>query len=188
MIKLFTLRKHAILFPMKTVLLTRRVPTEIVSRLREHFVVRTNDEDTLLSGASLVERASGCFGILANLTEKFDRSVLSQLPDLRIVANMAVGVNNIDTSFAKEKNIVVSNTPDVLTESTADLAIALCLNVARRCTEAEAFLRRGEWKVWSFGLLSGFDFSSSTVGIVGLGRIGSAIAKRAHFGFGCRIR
>jgi lactate dehydrogenase-like 2-hydroxyacid dehydrogenase len=86
---------------MKSILVTRRVPSEFISRLREHFVVHTNEEDVLLSGPSLVERALGCIGVLANLTEKFDASIFEALPQLRIVANMAVGTNNIDLAAAK---------------------------------------------------------------------------------------
>jgi lactate dehydrogenase-like 2-hydroxyacid dehydrogenase len=171
----------------KTVLVTRRVPEEIIGLLEKHFIVRTNEEDVVWADDVLVERAKGCFGILANLTEKFDVSVLSKLPELQIVANMAVGTNNIDCGAAKERKIVVSNTPDILTDTTADLALALMLGVSRRITEAERFLRNGEWKAWNFGLLCGSDLSGSIVGIVGFGRIGQAIAKRAHCGFNCKV-
>lgn len=159
--------------------MTRRVPQEILHRLEKHFVVRRNDDDVLL-GSSLVQHAKGCFGILSCLTETINKSVLSELPDLQIVSNMAVGTNNIDLAYARERRIMVTNTPDVLTESTADLGVALMLATARRVTEAEAFLRRGEWKVWSFDLLSGFDLSGSTVGIVGFGRIGQVRARMEH--------
>lgn len=124
---------------MKTILLTRRVPSEIVSRLREHFVVKTNDEDVLFAGPTLVERATGCFGILTNLTEKLDQSVLSQLPELKIVANMAVGTNNIDLAAAKQHHIVVTNTPDVLTESTVRLLV--------RCICSISSMKRPIWRL-----------------------------------------
>lgn len=134
---------------MKTVLVTRRVPQEVISRLQQHFVVRTNEEDVLLSGAALIARAKGCWGVFANLTERFDKEVISALlPELKIISTMSVGINHIDAEYAKQQQVMVANTPGVLTETTADLALALMLATCRRVTEAEIYLRNGQWKEW----------------------------------------
>lgn len=171
-------------------MVTRRIPQSVLGRLREHFVVHDNAEDTVMSKAQLVERVkrTEAWGVFSLLTEQWDAEVIAAVPSVRIIANMAVGTNNIDLAAAKQAGVTVTNTPDVLTDTTADLALALMLGVARRVTEAERYLRDGKWNSWAFDLLSGADLHGSTVGIVGLGRIGQAIAKRAVHGFDCRIR
>jgi glyoxylate/hydroxypyruvate/2-ketogluconate reductase len=174
----------------RAVVVTRRVPSSVLGRLREHFVVHENAEDVLLSKEALLDRARSveAWGLFAFLTDQLDAEMLRSMPSVRIVANMAVGVNHVDLGAAKAHNIVVTNTPDVLTETTADLALALMLGVARRVTEAEQVLRAGQWQKWSFDFLAGADVHDAVVGVVGMGRIGAAIATRAHKGFRCRIR
>lgn len=132
------------------------------------------------------EAASSASALICLLTDRIDAAVLDRMPMLRVVANMAVGVDNVDLAACRERSIVVTNTPDVLTEATADFAFALLLAAARRITEAGAFVRAGKFSIWRPDLLLGEPVSLQTLGIVGLGRIGQAVAKRAN-GFGMRI-
>lgn len=118
-------------------------------------------------------------GVISLLTETFDRELIEQCPNLKVISNVAVGYNNIDTEAATEKGILVTNTPDVLTETTADLTFALLLGTARRLEEAANYLRTGQWQTWSPFQLVGQDVYGATLGIFGLGRIGEAVARRA---------
>jgi len=137
--------------------------------------------------AELLERVRGCEGILALLTIKIDGELMDAAgPQLTIVSNMAVGVDNIDVPAATARGIVVGNTPGVLTETTADLAWALLLAAARRVVEAERYVRDGQWRTWDPSLLLGRDVYGATLGVVGFGRIGQAVARRAQ-GFGMRV-
>jgi lactate dehydrogenase-like 2-hydroxyacid dehydrogenase len=137
--------------------------------------------------AELLERVRGCDGLLALLTIKIDGELLDAAgPQLKVVSNMAVGVDNIDISAATERGIVVGNTPGVLTETTADLAWALLLAAARRVVEAERYVRDGQWQTWDPSLLLGRDVYGATLGVAGFGRIGQAVARRAQ-GFGMRV-
>lgn len=134
----------------------------------------------------LLREIAECEGVLTLLTDRVDEEFLSRSPRLRVVANMAVGFDNIDVPAATRARVVVTNTPDVLTETTADFAFTLILAAARRLVEADAFTRAGKWKTWSPMLLAGQDVHHATLGLVGLGRIGSAVARRAK-GFEMRV-
>jgi len=134
----------------------------------------------------LLREASQAFGLVSLLTDRIDDELLSQAPKLRVVANYAVGYDNIDVDAATRRGVVATNTPDVLTETTADLAWALLMAAARRVVEADAFTRSGKWRSWQPELLLGQDVHGRTLGLVGLGRIGAAVARRAQ-GFGMRV-
>ncbi|MGE5578906.1 MAG: 2-hydroxyacid dehydrogenase [Bacillota bacterium] len=169
------------------VFVTRRLPDEAIAVLRTHFDVRMWPEaDEPISRDALLREASNADALLCLLTEKVDRDLLEAAPRLRIVANMAVGYDNVDVPACTERGIVVTNTPGVLTESTADLALALILAAGRRLPEAMRVVAEDRWRAWSPMFLTGQDVHGSTLGIVGLGRIGQAVAQRAR-GFGMRI-
>jgi len=140
----------------------------------------------LLAPGALAQHLQGCAGALTQIVDRIDEPLLAACPDLRAVANIAVGYNNIDVAACTRRGIVVTNTPGVLDDTTADLAFALLMATARRITEAEAWLRAGHWKAWAFDLFLGQDVHHASVGIVGFGRIGQAVARRA-VGFGMRI-
>jgi len=136
---------------------------------------------------ALLERAARCDGLFSLLTDRIDAPLLEASPSLRVVSNMAVGYNNIDVPAATRRGIYVGNTPGVLTETTADFAFSLLLALARRVSESERFARRGEWKTWGPMDFLGADVHGAALGIVGMGRIGRAVARRAA-GFGMRLR
>jgi glyoxylate reductase len=135
---------------------------------------------------ALTEHARDAEGLLSLLTDPIDAELIAACPKLRAISNYAVGVDNVDLAAATACSIPVGNTPGVLTDSTADLALALMLGVARRIVEGDAFVRAGEWVTWEPGLLLGHDLHGATVGIIGYGRIGQAVARRLE-GFGCEI-
>ena len=136
----------------------------------------------------LIAELAGAEGLICLLTDRIDRALLRVAPSLRVVANVAVGYENIDVGAASELGIAVTNTPDVLTEATADLAFALLLAAARRIAEADATVRRGEFPAWGLDQpLTGSDVHGKTLGIVGMGRIGTAVARRGRLGFGMRV-
>lgn len=168
------------------VLITRNLPTSAIDRLRKYIIVEINQKDEVMSRKELVEKIKDKDGLLCLLTDRIDTEVMDAGERLKIIANYAVGYNNIDLKAATERKIAVTNTPGVLTETTADLVFALLLAVARRVVEADGFLRRGEFKGWSPMLFLGTDVYKKTLGIIGLGRIGKAVAKRAR-GFAMRI-
>lgn len=134
----------------------------------------------------LLREASGCDGLLTLLTDRVDEELLAGSPRLRVVANMAVGYDNIDVPAATRHGVIVTNTPEVLTETTADFAFALLMAAARRVAEGDRFTRAGQWQTWAPLLLAGQDVHHATLGLVGLGRIGSAVARRAR-GFEMRV-
>jgi gluconate 2-dehydrogenase len=169
------------------ILVARRVFPEVLSRLREHFELVVHDSDEALSPAELVARLQGCDGVFVATTERIDAALLDACPQLRAVCSMAVGHNNIDLEACTARGVLVSNAPDVLTETTADFGFALLLATARRLTESEHYLRAGHWRHWSVDLFAGQDIHGSTLGIVGMGRIGQAIARRAVHGFGMKL-
>jgi lactate dehydrogenase-like 2-hydroxyacid dehydrogenase len=168
------------------VLVTKRVYPEAVQLLREHFDVDYEGTDEGLAPAQLLARAAGCQAVMSQLTDKLGAGVVAQMPDVKILANVAVGFDNIDVPAATARKILVTNTPDVLTETTADFAFTLLMAAARRVVEGHAFVHSGEWKKWLIDLLVGQDIWGQTIGIFGIGRIGQAMARRAH-GFGMRI-
>ena len=153
---------------------------------REAADVSVWEEDRPIPRAALVANVADADGLLCMLTDKIDAELLDAAPRLKVVSQMAVGVDNIDLAACAARNIAVGNTPDVLTDATADIAFGLMLATARRLMESERFLRAGEWKTWSPSLLTGADVHHATLGIVGMGRIGREVARRAK-GFSMNI-
>lgn len=163
-----------------SVFITRKLPDEIVAPLKEKFTVRMWDsEDVAVTDYVLREEIAQVDALWTMLSDKIDRDMLESATNLKVISNLAVGFNNIDTEAAKEKGIVVTNTPDVLTETTADLAFGLLLATARRFNSAEKELRQGGWLSWTPMGFTGMDVYGKTIGIIGMGRIGEAVARRA---------
>ena len=164
----------------KKIYITRKLPQVIYKKLADKFEVKMWDTaDQPVPREILIEEVKEMDGLFCLLTETIDREVIENAPKLKVIANMAVGFNNIDIQTAAEKGIVVTNTPGVLTETTADLTFALLMATARRVVEASDYLRNGEWKTWSPMQLSGQDIHGTTLGIIGMGGIGQALVKRA---------
>lgn len=170
-----------------SVLVARAVFDDVVDRLREFFDVETNPGDQVFSKAELIERLKGKQGALTTGSERIDGEVLAANPQLRVVSNIAVGYNNFDVPALDARGVLATNTPDVLTETTADFGFALMMATARRMAESEHFLRRGEWNRWSLTMFAGSDVHGATLGILGMGRIGQAIARRGALGFGMKV-
>ena len=169
--------------PRPSILVTRAVFPEVIASLREHFEVEANDADEIWTPAEFIERLQGKVGVLTSGSERVDAALLAACPDLRVVSNLSVGYNNFDVPAMTAAGVVGTNAPDVLTETTADFGLALLLATARRLTESEHFLRAGRWKKWGLDLFAGADVHGATLGILGMGRIGQAIARRAAHGF-----
>jgi glyoxylate/hydroxypyruvate/2-ketogluconate reductase len=169
------------------VLVARAVFPQTLARLREHFEVEANEADTVFTKAQLIERLQGKAGAFTTGSERIDAEVLAACPSLRVVANMAVGFNNFDVPACTAAGVLCTNTPDVLTETTADFGFALMMAAARRMAESEHFLRRGEWTKWRYDMFTGSDVHGATLGILGMGRIGQAIARRGALGFGMKV-
>ncbi len=167
-------------------LVTRRVYPEAIEYLRQHADVDYNSTDDILTPASLIERARGKHAIVSQLVDKFTRDVVAQLDGVRVISNVAVGYDNIDVAAATARGILATNTPGVLTDTTADFAFALMMAAARRMTEADRFIRSGQWTRWSIDMLAGHDIHHRTLGILGMGRIGQAVARRG-IGFSMRV-
>jgi len=162
------------------VYVTRRIPEPGLETLRQEFHdVLVNPTNHSLSREELLEKVAGIDGLLCMLNDRIDVDLLKATPDLRGIANYAVGYNNIDVAEATRRGIPVSNTPGVLTDATADLAWALLMALTRRIVEGDAFVRRGDFKGWAPMLLIGGDIAGRTLGIVGAGRIGTAMALRS---------
>jgi glyoxylate reductase len=168
------------------VFVTRPAFDEAVELLNRNTKLTLNNEDRVLSKTELIGHLRDAEGVLSLLTDIIDREVLEAAPRLKVVANFAVGYNNIDLEAATRLGIVVTNTPGVLTETTADFAWALLMAVARRVVEADRFVREKKFKVWGPKMFLGHDIFGKTLGIVGLGRIGQAVARRAA-GFSMKI-
>jgi glyoxylate/hydroxypyruvate/2-ketogluconate reductase len=173
--------------PRPRVLIARNIFPQTVERLRAHFEVEINADDAPFTRAELLARLQDKDGALTTGGERIDTELLTACPRLRVVANMAVGYNNFDISACSARGVLATNTPDVLTETTADFGFALMMATARRMAESERLLRRGEWKRWSYDMLTGSDVHGATLGILGMGRIGQAIARRGVFGFGMQL-
>lgn len=167
-------------------LLTRMIPDNAIDRLKQVFEVHANTDSRNLSKAEIVSHIPKMEALLCLLGDPIDKEVIDAAKKLRVISNYAVGYNNIDIDYAKSKNIAVCNTPGVLTESTADLAWALIMAASRRIVESDKFVRRGEFTGWEPLLFLGQDLHERTLGILGLGRIGEAVGKRAT-GFGMKI-
>ena len=171
---------------MARVFVTRRLPGPALDRLAAEHEVEVWPEQLPPEKEQLLARAPELEGLLSLLTDPIDAELIGAAVQLRAISNYAVGVDNVDLETATARAIPVGNTPGVLTESTADLALALILGCSRRLVEGDAYVRRGEWRTWEPGLLLGHDLHGATVGIVGYGRIGRAVAGRLA-GFGCEI-
>jgi glyoxylate reductase len=171
---------------MARVFVTRRLPGTALERLGAEHEVEVWPERTPPGREELLARIDELEGLLSLLTDPVDAELIAAAPVLRAISNYAVGTDNVDLEAASARGIPVGNTPDVLTESTADLAVALMLGASRRLVEGDAYVRRGEWRTWEPELLLGHDLHGSTVGIVGLGRIGRAVHRRLG-GFGCEL-
>jgi glyoxylate reductase len=167
-------------------LISNVLPEEARALIPQDFLVEYNPGDTPVPKAELVKRLQGKDGLICHIISTIDDAVLAGAPSLKVVSNVAVGFNNIDVAAARRRGVVVTNTPDVLTETTADFAWALLMAAARRVVEADRFARSGQWTRWQWDLLWGQDVWGKTLGVIGFGRIGRAVARRA-LGFGMRI-
>jgi gluconate 2-dehydrogenase len=170
------------------VLVTRASYPDIVDRLRAHFDVTDNPDDTIWSPPELIARLQGKVGAMTTGSERIDAALLDACPQLRAVCNIGVGYNNIDVDACTARGVIVTNTPDVLTDTTADFGFALMMAAARRIAESEHYLRAGSWtKTGRYDMFVGGDVHGATLGILGMGRIGQAIARRGAFGFDMRV-
>jgi len=171
-----------------TVIVTRRLPVPVEERLAAQFDARLNRDDHPFTAAELQDALRGADALLPTVTDRLNAAVLATEPlRAKIIANYGVGFNHIDVNAAKTRGLVVTNTPDVLTDDTADDAVMLMLMVARRAGEGERQVRAGGWTGWGPTHMLGTKVSGKTLGLVGLGRIGRAVARRAHHGFGMRV-
>ncbi|MFD1396617.1 2-hydroxyacid dehydrogenase [Kroppenstedtia eburnea] len=168
------------------VLVTRAIPSEGLDLLNKHCEVTLGARDRMLGRKELLDLVKGKDALLSMLTDRVDRELMEIATDLKVVSNFAVGFDNIDVEEATRRGIVVTHTPEVLTDATADLAFTLLLDVARRVTEGDRLTRAGGWKEWAPLFHLGKDVSGSTLGIIGMGRIGRAVAKRAR-GFEMKV-
>lgn len=171
-----------------TVVVTRRLPEPVEEELGRDFDARLNREDRPLGADGLKEALRTSDALLCTVTDRLSAEVLGAEPRrARILANFGVGFNHIDTQAAREHGLAVSNTPDVLTEATADIAITLLLMVSRRTGEGERHVRSGAWTGWRPTHMLGTQVSGKVLGLIGMGRIARAVARRAHHGFGMRV-
>ena len=174
---------------MPKVFITRKIPEPGPTLLKQAgFEVEISDFDGVLPREKLLEKVKGVDAILSLLTDKIDGEVMDAAgPQLKIVANYAVGYDNFDLNAAKQRNVIMTNTPEVLTESVAEHAIALMFAIARRIVESDQFMRSGKYTGWAPMLFLGNDLVGKTLGLIGLGRIGAAVAKRMRDGFEMKI-
>src|SRR5881296_4380506 len=170
----------------KSLLVSNVLPREALMLIPSEVSVDYNDSLAALSKPELIARLRGKDGLICHIISAIDDEVLGAAPTVKVVANVAVGYNNIDVAAAHRRGVVVTNTPDVLTETTADFAWALLMATARRVVEADHFARSGQWQRWQWDLLWGADVYGRTLGVVGFGRIGRAVARRA-LGFSMRV-
>ena len=171
---------------MKKILITRKLIESSEQYAAKIFEVKINEKDKLLTNNEIINESSDCDGILSSITDQLDSDTISKLSDkIKIISNFAVGFGNIDVTAAKKKNIIVTNTPDVLTDATAEIAILVLLGAARRAKEGIDWVNKKNWK-WTANFLMGKQLSDSRLGILGMGRIGRAVAERAR-SFGMKI-
>ena len=169
------------------IFITREIPEVGLTLLKKNgFDIKVYSKDRAIPRKEFLDKIKDCYALIPLLTEKIDKEAIDKMRNCKIIANFAVGFNNIDVEYAKSKGIVVTNTPDVLTDSTADLAISLALSCARRIPEAQKFVKAKKFKGWKPKLFLGVELNDKYFGILGAGRIGTAVAKRAH-AFGCKI-
>lgn len=171
---------------MKTVFITRRLPSIARELLAKHFDVIANKENKPISRNKLLDAVSKYDAILSTVSDKFTADVIVKKKNLQVISNYAVGLDNINVPFAKQNGIAVYNTPGVVTESTADMTFALLLSLIRKIDEARIFVKENKWSKWSPEIFLGEELYGKTFGIIGFGRIGQAVARRA-VGFGLRI-
>ncbi len=169
------------------ILVSRTVFPEVIARLEQHFDVEYNQADDPWSKGELARRLHDKVGAFTTGGDRIDDEVLAAAPLLKICANMAVGYNNFDLAAMTARKVLATNTPDVLTETTADFGFALLMAAARRVTEGEHFLRAGKWQRWSYDMFAGAEVHGATLGILGMGRIGQGIARRGAHGFGMKV-
>jgi len=170
----------------KSLLVSNVLPAEALALIPKEISVDYHDSKDVLPRPELIARLRGKDGLICHIVSAIDDEVLAAAPTVKVVANVGVGYNNIDVDAARRRGVVVTNTPDVLTETTADFAWALLMAAARRVVEADRFVRSGHWDRWLWDLLWGADVYGKTLGIVGFGRIGRAVARRA-LGFNMRV-
>jgi glyoxylate reductase len=170
---------------MPSILVTRKLPSSVLSKLEPVGTVDVYSGGGAMPPDELVARVADKDAVVSMLTERIDKRVVDAAARLRIVANVAVGYNNIDVAYVQSRGVIVTNTPDVLTESVADFTWALILAITRRLSEGERVVRRGEWKGWAFDFMLGSELRGKQLGLVGLGRIGRAVAAKAP-AFGMR--
>jgi gluconate 2-dehydrogenase len=161
------------------ILVARATFPEVLDRLSQHFDVESNQEDHVFDAQQLADKAKGKDGLIITSSEPAAAALFADNPQLKALCNTAVGYNNIDVAAATAAGVLVTNTPDVLNQTTADFAWALLMATARRVTESEHYLRAGLWKQWRFDAFLGSDVHGATLGIIGMGRIGQAIARRS---------
>lgn len=169
------------------IFVARAVFPEIVEYLAQHFEVQSNQSDQVLDKDQLAQHLADKDGAFTTGSDRIDGEVLAACPRLKICANMAVGFNNFDLDAMTARGVLATNTPDVLTETTADFGFALMMATARRMTESEHYLRAGKWTKWSYDMFAGSDVHGATLGILGMGRIGQGIARRGAHGFGMKV-
>ncbi|MEN9780073.1 MAG: hypothetical protein RL014_1221 [Pseudomonadota bacterium] len=169
------------------ILVARAVFPEVLDKLSQHFEVQSNQPDEIWSKPALTAALKDKVGAFTTGSERIDAEVLAACPHLKICANMAVGFNNFDVDAMTARGVLATNTPDVLTETTADFGFALLMATARRVTESEHYLRAGLWTKWSYDMFAGAEVHGSTLGILGMGRIGQGIARRGAHGFGMKV-
>ena len=169
------------------ILVARAIFPDVLEKLAQHCTVESNTEDRDWTPQELAQRLQGKVGALTTGAQRIDAALLAACPDLRIVANMAVGYNNFDLDAMTRAGVQGTNTPDVLTETTADFGFALLMATARRITESEHYLRAGWWKNWRYDMFAGAEVHGSRLGIIGMGRIGQGIARRGAHGFGMDV-
>ena len=163
------------------VLVTRKLPDAVEDRLRRDYTPILNPDDALYSSDEIIERAKGADAIMPCHTERFDAAVIGRLPEkVRVIANFSVGYDHVDTEAARARGIVVTNTPEVLSDATAELTMMLMLGAARRASEGERLVRTREWKDWSPSFMVGTQVTGKRLGILGFGRVGRVVAKRAR--------
>ena len=168
------------------ILVTREIFPETLAYLRQHLDVEDNQSDNMMSAETLAAKLADKVGVMSSGSDKIDAALLAMVPNLKAVCNIGVGYNNIDVNAASQHKIIVTNTPGVLDETVADTAFAYVLATAKRMTESEQFLRNGQWKKNTLTLMLGRDVHHATLGIVGMGRSGQAVARRAR-GFDMKV-
>jgi lactate dehydrogenase-like 2-hydroxyacid dehydrogenase len=163
------------------VLVTRKLPAAVEQKLADHFTTILNPDDSLYSTDEMLELATGADAILPCHTEKFPAETIARLPErVKVIANFSVGVDHVDLDAARQKGVIVTNTPDVLSDATAEIAILLMLGAARRASEGERLVRNRQWKDWSPAFMVGRQVTGKRLGILGLGRVGQVVAQRAR--------